>query len=372
MAHDDGAQPAKTATSYGLYAKVGCHPPTTRKVHMIKREISPIAQLGSRPPEAGRIRMGVKSGKAMKSLDAFRFTSPDRQIIHDIAAHYGGDPRPWNDPSANPSSQWEVLTPASEIRVLLVPNGLSTWYELWAGRGCVRRCDGIEVDVPRQVGSDYELVQEPCLCDQEKMLSCDPHTRLQVVLPEFNFLGVWRLETKGWNAAEELPGMFTMLTQLAQQGRMLDAVLSIERRERMTPTGKRKFVVPRLAVRSTVLEMAAGGGTLAIGPAHSMPNLSAPALSAPRALVDDEPIDAEIIDDELLELEGKLRADAENFGLNPDQYVTAIKARAVTDGQLDRAKVRNVIAAVREGRTKPIAFDKGVVVWKSLTEGSSE
>ena len=37
----------------------------------------PIGQINRSLPEAGRIRIGVKSGKSMKAIDTFRFTSSD-------------------------------------------------------------------------------------------------------------------------------------------------------------------------------------------------------------------------------------------------------------------------------------------------------
>ena len=38
------------------------------------REVTPLQNLG-RVPEQGRIRLGVKTERAMKALDTFRFTS---------------------------------------------------------------------------------------------------------------------------------------------------------------------------------------------------------------------------------------------------------------------------------------------------------
>lgn len=313
------------------------------------REISPLADLGTRPPEAGRIRMGVKTEKAMKSIDTFRFTSPDEQTIRDIAALYGGTARPWKEPRANPSNQYEVITTSDEIRVMLVPDGISVWYELWAGSGIARRCDGIDVQCPVMVGRDWEMGTQPCLCRAENKRQCKPHTRLQLVLPEVAFRGVWRLETQGWNAMEELPGMFNLITGLADQGRMVDAVLSVERRERVTPAGKRNFVVPRLAVRQSVdqlvstSQVAVGGPSqVAIGPAPMV-----------------EVVEAEILDDELLEIEALLKADAAYFGLDPDMYVAAVKAQA----EGDRVRMRACSTRVRAGDLAAKGFKQGKIEW---------
>lgn len=329
---------------------------------MKRARITPTSEINRRAPEAGRIRLGVKSGKAMKSIDTFRFTSPVRAVIDQLAALYGGEARPWNDPSANPSNQFEVISRASDIRVMLVPEGCSTQYELWSGGGCQRRCDGITCEVPRVVGSDYEMVTTPCICTAQNMRDCDVKTRLTVVLPDVDFYGTWRLESKGWNAAEELPGMADFIEQAAATGRLIEARLAVERRERMTPAGKRKFVVPRLSVAQTLDSLALGAAAPsaanAIGPASAPSPLVA--LEPPKA----EPIDAEILDDELLELEQKLAADANQFGLSPQAYIDAVRAQCQDDPTKDeRERIRACISAVRGGIIEPANIVGGRVQW---------
>lgn len=324
---------------------------------MRRNHVTPLSDITRRAPEAGRIRLGVKSGRAMKSLSTFRFTSPNREVIEQLAALYGGDAKPWTDPSANPSNQFEVITKANEIRVNLTMDGLNTQYELWSGGGCQRRCDGIECETPRRVGDDYELVTVPCICNASGVLECDPKTRLVVVIPEVNFIGTWRMETKGWNAAQELPGMHDMIQHLAQSGRLVEARLAIVPRERMTPTGKRKFVVPQLSIATTLDALAAGQtGAPALAPpaAAALPSAQSPSVAS-----DDEVVDAELVDDELLEIETKLRADAHNFGLDADLYVAAIRRQ--TGG--DRARMLVCLEKVRAGLLEPTGFADGQVTW---------
>jgi len=324
---------------------------------MRRANITPLSDITRRAPEAGRIRLGVKSGRAMKALNTFRFTSPNRTVIEQLAALYGGEAKPWNDPSANPSNQFEVISKASEIRVMLTVDGLNTQYELWSGGGCQRRCDGVVCESPRRVGDDYELVNGPCICNASGVLECDPKTRLTLVIPEVNFIGTWRMETKGWNAAQELPGMHDFIQELAKQGRLVEARLAIVQRERMTPNGKRKFIVPQLFLNTTLDGLAAG--------VTGAPALSAPAASAlppaPPSLgaSDDEVVDAELVDDELLDLEDKLRADARNFGLDPDLYVLAVRQQTAGD----RTRIRACLDKVRSGQLEPSGFADGRVVW---------
>lgn len=326
---------------------------------MRRHDVTPLSQIDRRAPEAGRIRLGVKSGKAMRSIDTFRFTSPNRQVIEQIAVLYGGQARPWSDPRANPSNQFEVITESADVRVMLTPDGLSTSYELWAGSGCERRCDGVECEVPRRVDGDYEMVTVPCICTREGVRECKPITRLQVVLPDVPFTGVWRMETKGWNALHELPGMYELIQSLAAQGRLVEARLQVERRERVTPAGKRNYVVPRLAIGQNLDQLMSASGTshLAIGAGST--SSAAPAPPLPAAPVESEIVDAELIDDELLELEQRLRSDATNFGLNADAYVAAVKAQA----ENDRARIRLCIDQVRSGHIEPTGFSNGRVAW---------
>ncbi|MFG1966907.1 hypothetical protein [Nonomuraea sp. NPDC049028] len=93
----------------------------------------------------GRIRLGVKkiskNGKEYPSkIETFRFTSPSEEMIQGVAELYGGQARPWKSPQG---PQFEVITDAKRIPVIVPPNGLSQNMELWDGKLCVRRCTGV-------------------------------------------------------------------------------------------------------------------------------------------------------------------------------------------------------------------------------------
>ena len=275
----------------------------------MSRSIIPVANLGRRMVEHGRIRLGVKSGKAMKSIDTFRFTSPDKVAIEQLAEQFGGEARSWSDPKASPTNQYEVITTSNDVPVLILPGGLDVSYEMWSGGGCVRRCDGIECETSqRSFDADYEPVLVPCICDGKKKLECRPYTRLNVVIPSIRFGGSWRLESKGWNAAEELPGMADMISSL-QDGGTLRGRLRLEHRQ--SQGGRRKFVVPTLAIDVTVNEMLAGTAdiraaldpgmseTPALSPS-SVPELAddkiPPPVLEPESV--DEIVDAVIVDED--------------------------------------------------------------------------
>jgi hypothetical protein len=228
-----------------------------------------IRDLNGQLPQAGRIRAGRKTttsgGKvAPQKLRNFRFTSQDRASIEQVAKLYGGEVRPWNDPLAAPN-QFEVITEANEIAVALPQDPLSdTVYELWSGGGCQRRCDGETVTLAVGGGPDgSEPIERSCLCVDEGVLSCKLTTRLNVLLPEVRFLGLWRLDTKGINAAKELPGMVAGIQALQSQPGFVRAVLRLEQRQLRRP-GKpvSKFVVPVLGLDNSPNEIEAGAGGL--------------------------------------------------------------------------------------------------------------
>lgn len=225
---------------------------------MARKGIVPIANLDRRAPEAGRIRLGVKTGRAMKSIDTFRFTSPYQDVIEDLAHIFGGEAKPWSDERARIRDQWEVITPVNDIPVYLPQDGLSVKYEKWSGGGCERRCDGETCEIVQMQGDNAVPVDSPCICLAKGARECEPYTRLNVVLPMLRFAGTWRLETKGWNAAHELPGMVELIQSLHASGRMVQARLSLQKRSDKSGGRTRHYVVPVLSVDKSPQELQSG------------------------------------------------------------------------------------------------------------------
>lgn len=269
----------------------------------------PIAQRQNRLPEAGRIRIGVKTERAMKAIGTFRFTSHRKEDLEQIAAIYGGTVRPWSDPKAA-GGQHEVITEASEIAVALPPDPLggSPSYRLYGGGGPERTCDGVTCERWRKGPEGPEPYEVDCICAAEGRLECDVTTMLSVLIPEIRLSGTWRIVTKSTNAAAELPGMVALVSELQGRGLALGTLAIEERRE--TRAGEtRIFKVPVLGTSATVHEITAGAGVLGAAlPAAERPALasgggepvgsvrpqSAPA--APSGAPDDEVVDAEIVE----------------------------------------------------------------------------
>lgn len=352
---------------------------------MAGRVVVPLRELGSRLPEHGRIRLGVKGtssrGKVIpKSIETFRFTSPDEKVINQLAARYGGTVKPWSDPKASPSHQFEVITEAKELRVWLPDaDALSVWYELWTGKGCVRRCDGETVQTPVISGPDEGTWDESsCICSATGNMECRPYTRLRVVLPDVTFGGCWRLETKGWNAAAELPEMERMLAILRTTG-MVEATLRLESRQ--SQGGSKKFVVPVLNIGATPEAMLGGaGGVKAIEqkidgpPALSIaaePTYNGrPALDPEFPGTDDDIVEAEIIEGpwHSKEMEGtalhRVAQVARQIGEHPHDAEAALVKWAAKDSgmvldRLNDAGLQRIIDACD-------ALLDGTAVWRGV------
>lgn len=234
-----------------------------------------IIDLQRRLAEVGRIRIGQQvpiggGGKTRPAkLDTFRLTSPDRQRIHAAATLYGGTPQEWDAPAGR---QWEVVTDSDRLPVICPPSDLAftQWYELWSGGGCQRRCDG----------RDEMLSDGPCMCDPEQR-ECTVHSRLSVMLRDLVGLGLWRLDTQGWNAALELQGAVEVMQLAAGRGQMLPAQLRLEQRMvKRAGEGTRRFAVPVLDIEISPAQLLGGTAPAAI---DSRPDSRPPEIANGRA-----------------------------------------------------------------------------------------
>ena len=201
-----------------------------------------ILTLQRRLREIGRIRLGQKTAKnAPTKLETYRFTSADSRVIEAAASLYGGRVNPWQAPAGE---QWEVVTDATELEVIIPPGPsvLSQYEEQWTGGGCVRRCDGVT----------ELLTGQPCICLAEDDKQCKTTTRLSVILADMPGLGVWRVETHSYYAATELAGTVDVCQAVAQHGQLLPAILRLEPRQvKRANEPLKKFMVPVLDIHLT-------------------------------------------------------------------------------------------------------------------------
>lgn len=231
----------------------------------------PILDLQQRARELGRIRIGVqvptKNGKTRpEKLDRFRITSASQPLIERVAELYGGEAQEWDN---NGAKQFEVITTSTRLPVLVPPQPISQYYELWSGGGCQRRCDGIT-----------ELLKDkPCLCGPDPAeRQCKPTTRLNVILRDVEGIGVFRLESHGYYSAIELPDVAAFL---ARAGSYVSAWLSLEQRTAIRDGQTRRWMVPTLEVDVTPAQLLAGQGPATeLSKAPAAIEAPAPALPA--------------------------------------------------------------------------------------------
>ena len=252
--------------------------------------VTPVRKLSRRMPRHGKIRIGEKGSKGEpRKLSTFRFTSQDEGVIRAIADRYGGEANVWT--GGPDKGAWEVTTEAKEIPIALPadPLGDTPVYELWSGGGCLRRCDGEVCLVPKATEDGTELVDTPCICEAKDQFECKVTTRLTVILREVAFGGGWMLESHGWNAAHELPGMIEAVQAIQAKG-LVGAVLALEERSKKVrlsggKTRTNRFVVPVVRPAISLDALAAGGGAVV---------QALPAAPADVAVVDEEVAEAEV------------------------------------------------------------------------------
>jgi hypothetical protein len=249
--------------------------------------------------EIGRIRMGDKGPKGEpRKLGHWRLTSASRPLLEAAARIYGGTVRAWQ--GAPDEGMWELLTTSDTLDVMVPPtiNAYSQFFEEWSGGTCNLRCDG-----------RWEQIAEKA-CDHGDHEGMKVTTRVSVILPKLPGLGVFRLETHGWNAAATLPSSLELIGAV---GRWIPAVIRLENRSSSTRDPKtnrvlkRRFVVPVIDLIGASFAdllatgqasdayqepaLGAGPGSLALPPGPSRPN---PNRRVPRPeLAPEPPLDDE-------------------------------------------------------------------------------
>ena len=224
--------------------------------------------------ELGRIRVGRRDDRGRpEGLETFRLTSQDRAVLEEAAARFGGEVRPWRNDRT--TDRYELLTEAAELPVIVPPGQVfSQDYELWSGAGLVRRCDGVR---------QYDPDRSPCVCpaaaaERARLAAegaaCRPTTRWSLFLEGIGLVGVWRLDARGYEAAEELLGSYLQVMALSRGGRLVRARLLITERQRRRDGKVFRYRVPALVPvmdEPAQLVTLAGFAGAAFGPAAAVP-----------------------------------------------------------------------------------------------------
>lgn len=253
--------------------------------------MSPILTIQRRMAEQGRIRLGEKAGGNGRpvKLETFRLTSPNERLIRQAAELYGGTPQPW---TVEKRAEWQVTTDATSLPVIVVKGGVSQWMEQWSKGGCTVRCDGEQMQPGKgRPGGPCRCAAMPDGAD----IPCKPTTRLSVMLRDVETLGVFRLESKGWSAAAELPGPAELA---AQFGDLVPATLHLVKRKAISEGKTREFMVPVLDLEVSKARLVAiaaaqaGGGATAQLEQQQQPTaieaapVTAPTLDYARGIAD--------------------------------------------------------------------------------------
>jgi len=235
---------------------------------------SRILTLQRQARELGRLRTGTlgtsAKGKPQPSRSkTWIVTSQAKHYIEAAAAEWGGTVEAWQ-PNGKGAQQWRVVTQAPLIDAILPPGDpLSQSLELWSAGGCARRCDGYT----------ETLSDNPCICRADygeqffeiapKDTVCKMTTRLNVILPSMPDIGIWRVESHSFYAANEIAAAVDMLKSAAGPAAMVPIRLRIEQRTRVAKGQTKHFPVIAVELRGAtggqVLEAVSANGQIVAG-----------------------------------------------------------------------------------------------------------
>lgn len=238
--------------------------------------------------ELGRIRTGYsrpnqdpKRRRVPVKSQTFILSSHSREYIERAAELYGGTVEEWT-PQNTSVAQYRVITEAKELRAIL-PAGdpLSQSYEMWSGGGCSRRCDG----------ETEQLTRQPCVClarygedwhERKPDEVCRPTSRISVMLPDLPDLGVWRLETKSYYAADAMAGGLDIVLQATGGKGLLPVRMWIEQRTAVRNGKTKQFQVVMLVPSLPKLRHALSGPLSTAAALDPGSLVDRPAIEAPR------------------------------------------------------------------------------------------
>lgn len=310
--------------------------------------------------ELGRLRTGYsvpnsdpnKRPRPVKSK-TWVLSSHAEHYVTAAAEQWGGKVERWQ-PQGNGAPQFRVITEAEQIDAILPPGDpLSQANEMWNRGGCVRRCDG-----------ETELIsRHPCLCLAEhgpewhllrqdirtKDKVCAATSRLNVVLPDMPDVGVWRVETHSFYAANELAGTVDMVLSGTGGKGLVPVTLRIEPRTRVAGGQTKHFPVVVVELRVTTRQALTGPLPTAV----ALDPTGARAVAAIEAPRPDYLADAEAaltVDD----VQDVYRA-AHAAGHLNDELVAALKKRA------DRLKAEAAREHMEAGPDEDGAYEAEVV-----------
>ncbi|MEU5593067.1 hypothetical protein [Streptomyces sp. NPDC020298] len=220
--------------------------------------------------ELGRLRTGYsvpnqdpnKRPRPVKSK-TWVLSSHSEHYVTAAAEALGGKVERWQ-PQGNGAPQFRVITEAEQLDAILPPGDpLSQANEMWNKGGCVRRCDGETEQISRhpclclaEHGPEWHLLRQD-LYTKDKV--CAATSRLNVILPDMPDVGVWRVETHSWYAANELAGTVDMVLSGTGGKGLVPVTLRIEPRTRVAGGQTKHFPVVVVEIRGVTTRQALTG-----------------------------------------------------------------------------------------------------------------
>ncbi len=281
--------------------------------------------------ELGRLRAGTFEkpaqgrGRPTRSK-TWILTSHQRDYLEAAAEEWGGEVHEWT-PQGSTTSAWRLITDAEAVDAILPPGDpLSQHYEMWSRGGCQRRCDG----------ETEQLANKPCFCLAEfgeefhlqpPEQACRPHTRLSVILPNIPDLGVWRMESKGFYAANEIAASIDLIREATGGRVMVPIRLRIEPRKRVAQGKTKQYPVIVVEIRGSTAGQILNGA-VPVAALESGATGSQPAIEAPKPALTVEQVLSYVPLTKSVEQVQRLWRDASGADALTDEVKAALTARA--------------------------------------------
>jgi len=225
----------------------------------------PVINVQRKMRQLGTVRLGFstpgsRGGKRPNRSKTIILTSPDKWALEHAAAQFGGTVTDFPEGSVD---KFKLITERTEIPIAVTSIEASQWREHWDKGSCVLRCNGEEICGPRK----SPMLGKPCHCkkiypdDSERYeaakvnKACKLVTRFSFMIPSVPDIGVWRLDTRGEHAAEELPLTVEFIQSALGEGRMyVPCTLAIEQRKN---TDGQPYPVPVVRLTQSMQEIEA-------------------------------------------------------------------------------------------------------------------
>jgi len=150
----------------------------------------------------GRFRAGHQINKRPQSLEEWRITSDDRELLDSAAELLGGTVQTWD----NEKQPYEVFTDAKTVNVTV--ERIFSGMTLWGRAGAVHRCDGETVSYPEEnKGQACHMSGKPM--DERKAAAsngtgCSPDITIRFRLTGHEDLGLFEFKTGSWGMARDI------------------------------------------------------------------------------------------------------------------------------------------------------------------------